>query len=235
MRYLRPVFLLLALALVIAFWSVLPIAEWVETFRAWMVGLGYVGVLVFIVAYCIFAIILAPVVLLSITAGLAYGAWGFPLVLFSATLAATTAFIVGRYLGRERVSNWLARDPRLQSFNRAVSDGGWQVVGLLRLSPVVPFGIQNYFFAVTNIKLLPYVLATAIGMIPGIILYVYIGAIGQSIGQGSALQWTLLAVGLVSTVLVAWIVGRRAKRILLETQTHTADSAENETRELSSD
>ena len=226
MKYLRPILLLMLLVFIIAFWSVLPIAEWVEKFRAWMVGLGYFGVLVFILVYCALAIILAPVSLLSITAGLAYGAWGFPLVFISATLAATSAFLVGRYLGRERVSKWLAKDARLQSFNKAVSDGGWKVVGLLRLSPLIPFGIQNYFFAVTNIKFIPYVLATAIGMTPGIILYVYIGAVGQAIGQGGALQWTLLAVGLISTVLVAWIVGRRANRILLETQNSDPDTGE---------
>jgi len=228
MKYVRPILILMLLVIIIAFWSVLPIAEWVEKFRAWMVGLGYIGVLVFIVVYCVLAIILAPVSLLSITAGLAYGVWGFPLVLVSATFAATAAFLVGRYLGRERVSKWVAKDVRLQSFNSAVSEGGWRVVGLLRLSPLIPFGIQNYFFAVTNIKLLPYILATAIGMIPGIILYVYIGAVGQAIGQGGALQWTLLAVGLFSTVLVAWIVGRRANRILLETRNQNTGSVEGQ-------
>jgi len=224
MKYLRPVLIVMLLAFIILFWSILPIGMWVEQFRQWVVALGFLGVVFYVGLYSVFALILAPVSLLSLAAGLAYGAWGFPLVLFSATLAATLSFLVGRYLGWQRVSRWLEKDSRLNAFNAAVSEGGWRVVGLIRLSPLIPFGIQNYFFALTDIKLHAYVLASAVGMIPGTLLYVYIGAIGQSIGQGGVLQWALIIFGLLCTVFVAWFVARRANEILSSTHADSSTS-----------
>lgn len=179
-----------------------------------MLSLGLLGVIVFIVAYSVLSIILAPVALLSLSAGLAYGAWGFPLVLVSATLAATLAFLLGRYVMRERVLQWISRDTKLLSLNRAVTAEGWRIVGLLRLSPLVPFGMQNYLFSITEIKLVPYVIASAIGMIPGTALYVYLGALGQALGHASTVQWWFIGIGLVATGLVAWFVAKRARQVL---------------------
>jgi uncharacterized membrane protein YdjX (TVP38/TMEM64 family) len=127
-------------------WTWIPISEWIEHFRLWILDLGLLGVVVFIVAYSAFTVIMAPVSLLSLSAGLAFGVWGFPLVVVSATLAATLAFLFGRYALRDRVSRWINQDRKLLSLNKAVSAEGWRVVGLLRLSPLVPFGMQNYFF-----------------------------------------------------------------------------------------
>lgn len=207
--------LLVVLLLVIAWtWARIPLNEWIEHFRLWILDLGLLGVVVFIVAYSVFTVILAPVSLLSLSAGLAFGVWGFPLVIVSATLASTVAFLLGRYALRDRVLRWINRDRKLLSLNKAVSAEGWRVVGLLRLSPLVPFGMQNYLFSITEIKLVPYVVASTIGMMPGTALYVYIGALGQAIGRASAIQWLFIGVGLIATGFVAWFVAKRANEVL---------------------
>lgn len=216
------VLLILLFALIAWVWTRIPLNEWIEHFRLWILDLGLVGVLVFIVAYSAFTVILAPVSLLSLSAGLAFGVWGFPLVIVSATLAATLAFLLGRYALRDRVLQWINRDRKLLSLNKAVSAEGWRVVGLLRLSPLVPFGIQNYLFSITEIKLVPYIIATAIGMMPGTALYVYIGALGQAIGRASTIQWWFIGVGLIATGFVAWFVAKRANDVL------TADSLDDQ-------
>ena len=204
--------LLLALAAFV--WSQIPLNEWIAQFRLWILDLGLLGVVVFLIAYSVLTIMLAPVGLLSLSAGFAYGAWGFPLVVVSATLAATLAFLLGRYALRERVLQWIKHDKKLNSLSKAVSEEGWRVVGLLRLSPLVPFSMQNYLFSLTEIKVLPYTLATAIGIMPGTAMYVYIGSLGQAVGQASSLQWVFIAAGLIATALVAWFVAKRANQVL---------------------
>ena len=201
-----------ALVALTAAWFVLPVREWIEGFRGWIEALGAVGVAVFVALYTLVTLVLGPAWALTLVAGLAYGWWGIPLVLGSATLAACVAFLVGRHLARERVRKLVAGNDKLAALNRAVDQEGWKVVGLMRLSPVFPFGLQNYLFAVTGIGLAPYALATLVGIVPGTSLYVYIGSLGAAGGEGGgALRWVLLAVGLVATAAVVWLVTKRAK------------------------
>lgn len=206
--------IVLVLALVAWVWTRIPLNDWIAHFRLWILDMGLLGVVIYIVAYSAFTLIMAPVSLLSLAAGLAYGVWGFPLVLVSATLAATLAFLLGRYALRDRVLQWIKQDKKLLSLNKAVSAEGWRVVGLLRLSPLVPFGMQNYLFSITEIKLVPYIVASAIGMMPGTALYVYIGALGQALGSASAIQWVFIGIGLIATGFVAWFVAKRANEVL---------------------
>lgn len=205
----------LLLLLLIAWWQ-LPVKEWIDQFREWIVDMGFTGVVIFIIFYVFITVVLGPASALTLTAGLAYGAWGFPLVILSATLAAAVAFLLGRYVARDRVTRFINRDPRLISLNKAISDEGWRVVGLMRLSPVIPYGLQNYMFSLTQIGFVPYVLATMVGIMPASALYVYIGSLGQAVGRFGGLQWMLLVAGLLATLLVAWFVGKRAKAALLE-------------------
>lgn len=200
--------------LLLLVWWQLPVKIWIDQFRAWILDLGVVGVVAFVLMYVLITVVLGPASALTLTAGLAYGAWGFPLVVLSATLAAAAAFLLGRYVARDRVTRWMNRDARLRSLNKAISDEGWRVVGLMRLSPLIPYGVQNYLFAVTQIGFVPFVLATIVGIMPATALYVYIGSLGQAVGRFSGLQGVLIIAGLVATLLVAWFVGKRAKAAL---------------------
>ena len=185
---------------VIGAWFLLPVKEWIEGLEQWITGLGVVGVVAFVIIYVVATCVLAPASALTLLAGLAYGAWGFPLVVGSATLGAGTAFLIGRYLAREKVQKQVENNRRFKAVNQAVSEEGWKIVGLLRLSPVFPFGLQNYFFSISNIGFWPYLLATFVGIMPGTALYVYLGSIGKAAGGGGGLaQWGLLGAGLVAT------------------------------------
>lgn len=204
-----------ALVTVTALWFLLPVKEWIGSFQGWIGDLGPIGVVIFTGLYVLVTVVLGPAWALTLVAGLAYGAWGFPLVVLSATLAACVAFLIGRHVGRDRVTKLVDDDNRLKALNKAVSDEGWKVVGLLRLSPVFPFGLQNYLFALTDIGFLPYALATLVGIMPGSALYVYIGTLGNADGGGGeAFRWVLLGAGLVATAAVVWLVTKRAKAAL---------------------
>lgn len=195
-------------------WTLVPITLWIEQLRFWILSLGSVGVVAFAASYVVITAMLGPALGLTLMAGLAYGFWGFPLVVVSATLAAAVAFLLGRYVAHERVNRWIENKPKLLALNRAVSDEGWRVVGLMRLSPIIPYGVQNYLFSVTHVGFVPFIVATLIGIMPGTALFVYIGSLGQAIGHASTLQWVLGLAGLAATAFVAWFVDKRATAAL---------------------
>lgn len=194
-------------------WAVLPMDMWMKQFNEWIKALGAVGYIAFFVIYVLATVALAPGAPLSIAGGLAFQWWGFPLVLGAAITGATLAFLSGRYLARSRVEKMAEDYPKFKAVDSAVAEEGWKIVMLVRLSPVVPFNLQNYFFGSTEVTFLQYVWATAVGIIPGTAVYVYLGAAGAS-GGGGALKWTLLGVGLIATVAVTWFVSKKANEKL---------------------
>jgi uncharacterized membrane protein YdjX (TVP38/TMEM64 family) len=211
---------LLVAALLVAVaigWFALPARQWVEAFDAWIGALGPWGVVLFMLVYVVAVVLLAPAEFLSIAAGFLFGAWGFPLVLVAATVGAALAFVVSRYAVRARLRRFLQDKPRYAAIDRAVAEEGWRIVALLRLNPLVPFNLQNYFFGATEVGFLPYVVATFFGIMPGAAFYVYLGTLGREAGSGGgAVRWMFLGAGLGLTALVLFLVIRRANARLAE-------------------
>jgi uncharacterized membrane protein YdjX (TVP38/TMEM64 family) len=197
-----------------------PVGHWIAQFQTWILALGLWGVAIFALLFIATTLVLAPDWPLSITAGFVYGFWALPIVLAAATTAATLSFLAARYLVRARVRAFLTGRPRLAAIDRAVAEEGWRIVALLRLSPVVPFNLQNYVFGATAVPLLQYVAATAIGIIPGSLLYIYLGVLGNAARHrsavGASLEWLLFGLGLLATLAAAIIVARKAKAKLDE-------------------
>jgi hypothetical protein len=101
--------------------------------------------------------------------------------------------------------------------DRAIAEGGWKVVALLRLSPAMPFSAGNYLFGLTAVSFWPYVLASWAAMLPGTFLYVYLGHAGRVAAAGTArspAEWALLGVGLLATIAVTVYVTRLARRAM---------------------
>jgi uncharacterized membrane protein YdjX (TVP38/TMEM64 family) len=122
------------------------------------------------------------------------------------------AFLAARYLARDNIRSFLSRRPKYRTLDKAVADDGWQVVVLMRLSPIVPFNLQNYALGVTAITFLQYLTATLIGIVPGIAIYVYFGIFGKGFGNGlSVFDWILLGIGVLATVALAILVARKTK------------------------
>ncbi len=135
----------------------------------------------------------------------------------SATLGATAAFLVGRYLARDAIARKIEKHEKFATIDRAVADEGWKIVLLTRLSPVFPFTLLNYAFGLTRVKLSHYVLASWLGMIPGTVMYVYLGSlvnVGAGHRQRTTGEWVLYGVGLLATVTVTVFVTRLAKKAL---------------------
>lgn len=192
--------------------------------REWLAQLGPWAPVMFVLLYVTATVLLVPGSALTLAAGVLFGVVrGTLLVSLAATLGATAAFLVGRHLARNRVEQRLKRFPQFDSVQTAVAREGWKVVLLTRLSPVFPFTLLNYAFGLTRVSLRDYVLASWLGMLPGTVLYVYLGSLSgvvvEAAGNGrhrSPLEWTLLAVGLLATVAATVFVTRLARRALKE-------------------
>jgi uncharacterized membrane protein YdjX (TVP38/TMEM64 family) len=149
---------------------------------------------------------------LPIAAGYVYGFWAFPVTYTSIAFASVLAFLAARYLLRDKIQSLLNRRPKYRKLDRAVADDGWQVVVLMRLSPIVPFNLQNYALGVTAIPFLQYLTATLIGIAPGIAIYVYFGIFGKGLGNGpSVFDWMLFGLGVLATIALAILVIRKTK------------------------
>lgn len=204
---------LLAVAIAVG-WSLLPVGEWLQGLRGWIASLGVAGVLIFAVIYIVGAVVLAPEVLLTIFGGFVYGLWALPIVLVAATIGASLAFLIARHVARDTVRRLLARRRDLAAIDNAIAVEGWKIVGLLRLSPLIPFNLQNYLFGVTAISFRQFAAATFFGILPGTALYVYLGALGHRAENADLEKWGFFVFGLAATIVVAVLVGRKARRIL---------------------
>ncbi len=189
--------------------------ERIQDFGPW-------GAVLFALLYTLAAVLLLPGVILTLGAGAVFGLIkGFLLVSCSATLAATAAFFVGRYLARGWVAKQIEAYPRFRVIDEAVASEGWKIVGLTRLSPAFPFNLLNYAFGVTRVSPREYILASWIGMMPGTLMYVYIGSLAGDLATLGAAQqarspaeWALSVVGLIATVAVTVYVTRLARTAL---------------------
>jgi len=186
---------------------------------AGLAGLGAWGPVLFVVAYVIATVLFVPGSALTLGAGALFGVGlGSALVSVGATLGATAAFLVGRYFARDWVARKIEGNRTFSAIDRAVATGGWRIVGLTRLSPAFPFTLLNYAFGLTRVSLRDYVLASWIGMMPGTVMYVYIGSLARAVGerQRTSAEWALYGVGLVATIGVTVYVTRLARRALRE-------------------
>ena len=193
------VFILVAMVVAI----VVPVPS-ADQIRAAADSAGTAGGVAFILGYAALTLTPLPKNVLGMAAGLTWGfVGGSLLVYFGALLGATLAFMIGRSLGRDAVERFTgARVARVDELLRR--HGLATVIGA-RLIPVLPFTAINYTAGLTAVRRGDYALGTALGIIPGTLAYVALGAVGMELG------WPFwIAVGVLGglTVLGLFLVGR---------------------------
>jgi uncharacterized membrane protein YdjX (TVP38/TMEM64 family) len=223
--------LIALIAIVIALFlgmKFLPIREWLRNFNEWVSQMGVAGIFIFIGVYALATVLLAPGSVLTIGAGFVFGLWkGFLAVSAGSTLGAALAFLIARFIARDKVEAIARRNEKFCKIDNAIGKQGAKLIFLLRLSPVIPFNLSNYFYGLTGVKFWPYVFVSWSGMIPGTFLYVYIGtasklAVSAAAG-GEAVKhgwqyWTLISFGLAATVVVTIWVTKIARDALRRTE-----------------
>jgi len=207
----------------------LPVQSWLSDLEIWINGMGVWGPIVFAGIYLIAVIVLLPGSPFTIAAGAIFGPlWGTIAASVGSVTGAACAFLIARYAARQRVAKMVQQYKHTRAIDQAISDGGWKVVAMLRLSPAVPFNLQNYFYGLTAIRFWPCVLTSWIAMLPGTFFYVYIGYLareGVAAAAGGAesatmtqiiLKWSLRIAALLATVGVVVYVTKLARKAMHE-------------------
>lgn len=198
----RAVALGLFVAVAVAVGVLVPLPS-VDEIREAVAELGAWGGFALALAYALVTLTPAPKNVFSIAAGLAFGFWTALLwVYLGALLGAAVAFALGRALGRDAVERFTgARVARLDDL---LARRGLLAVLGARLVPVVPFTVINYTAGLTAVRRRDYALGTALGIIPGTVAYVALGAFGLELGWPVWAALGVLGALTLAGAVVAW-------------------------------
>jgi uncharacterized membrane protein YdjX (TVP38/TMEM64 family) len=216
--------LLLLMLLILGMLAVqfLPFREWAARCLDWASGTGTAGLAGFALIYMMGAILFLPGFILTLGAGAVFGLVRGTLAVWGgATLGAAASFLIARYFARKKVALWLQDRRDLSSLDAALGRHGARLVFLARLSPLLPYNLLNYFFGLTRVGFWSYLLASWAGMLPGIVLYVYLGFAGRAIvgraaGPGVGNLWDVMfwSMALIATSILALMLARITREAL---------------------
>jgi uncharacterized membrane protein YdjX (TVP38/TMEM64 family) len=198
------------LAAVVIAIRTLPVAQWLESFKAWVVGAGAIGYVLYVLVYIVCCVLLVPALALTLGAGAIFGfAIGSIIVIIGATLGATLAFLLARTVLRHRVERMTANNAKFRALDRAITREGTKIMWLVRLSGFPPFTWVNYAFGLTGIRLGPFLLTTFFGIIPGTLAFTWAGAAGAAALTGTGNR-ILLIITAGGAILVSLFIARIA-------------------------
>jgi uncharacterized membrane protein YdjX (TVP38/TMEM64 family) len=220
---------LLVLAGIVAFavlLRTLPVTEWLEQLARLNEQYPVAVPAAYVAAVTVATVVLFPGWISMMLGGLLFGLLpGVPFALFGITAGAFGAFLAGRMLGRSWVEKRMGDSLKLQALDEAVNAQSFYIVFLTRFAIVLPFNVLNYAFGLTRVTPATYVAATALGMLPAVLLYVYLGTLADDFGAilagdvrpAGGAYW-IAAVAIIAIAAVIWIVQRAARRALRQQQ-----------------
>jgi uncharacterized membrane protein YdjX (TVP38/TMEM64 family) len=232
------IIIILAVIAIVVILFTLPIKDYMQQGLEWTESLGVWGPVFVALFYIVACILFLPGSIITLGAGALFGlVTGLITVSIGSVLGASAAFLVGRTLARKSIESKVSGNARFSAIDEAVGKQGFKIVFLTRLSPIFPFNLLNYAFGLTKVGFWQYLFASWIGMLPGTIMYVYLGSAAGSLANAAAGnvekttgQQVLFWVGLAATVVVATYVTKVARKALAEaTEESKKNSAGNDT------
>ena len=227
----KPVLAAAALIFLALAFYLFPFREIFREVEVMIASLGPAGPFFAAFAYMIATVLLVPGSALTLAAAALFGfKTAFLVVFVGANLGSLCAFLMARTFLREKIVRWAARKPQFRSIDQAIGRRAFAAVLLARLSPALPFNALNYFLGITSVGTRAYAVATLIGILPGMIVYVYLGAaatetLAQGLsGSGNPYQQLLTYAGLLATVMLVVMITRRARKELAQIQGQNGDS-----------
>lgn len=197
----------------------LPVKTWIESYRAFILDSGWTGRILYVLGYALFALLLFPCTAMTFLAASSFGlVEGFLLAIAGSNLGALGAFGLARGAMRGRVEAWALAHPRFSRVNEAVSQRGFFVVLLLRMTPFVPYTLLNYYLGLTRISMLYYAAGTLLGMLPVTFAVSYLASLSVELaaGEQDRVKLGIYAAGFVATLAVTILITRQARRALRE-------------------
>ena len=191
-----------------------------EVVRQW----GAMSIIIYPLLVMVATVLFLPGGILSLGGGFFFGLWwGTVLVLAGNLLGAAVAFFVGNKLGRKFVRRRILRDPRWAALDGAIAKHGSRIIFYSQLNPLFPTSLFNYLYGITKVRFGECMKWVALGRLPGIFLYCYLGTLGQlgiRILRGESepgpAEYALWGGGLLLTVGVAALLGHTATKVIEE-------------------
>lgn len=201
---------------------ILPVGDWAVSLADWARAHSVAGPLVYLLFVAVATVLFLPGSVAMMIGGFVFGlGGGFLLAAIAIPLGAQCAFLFARWVARDWIERKVADNQRLQLIEAALQDSPILIIVLTRLSLIIPFNLLNYSYGATAVKSTTHLFATAIGMLPAVALYTYLGTLAGDVSQiiaGDAappeLGYWLLAAGLLAIGVLSWVVHRIASRIL---------------------
>ena len=201
-------------AIVLIIFKFTPVTSWLmpENLQALKEEAGVFAPLAFILFYWVGTILCVPGVILTLSAGALFGPFlGAVWTVIGATLGATSAFLIARFIAGDWVRAQFEKGDRLGQLIQGIEQDSFWFALSIRLVPIFPFVAVNYLLGLTAINLLRYVLATAVGIVPGTFAYAWLGRSGLEAAKGGP-PWQLVgALALLALVSTLPIVLKRLK------------------------
>jgi len=205
----------------------LPVKDYLYSFLEWVRELGPWGPALVVGAYILACVLLVPGSLITLGIGFIFGVVeGTIIVSAGSTLGASAAFLLGRTLARAWIQSKVESSPKFRTLDDAVKQQGFKIVLLTRLSPVLPFNLLNYAYGLTKISFRDYLLASWIGMLPGTVMYVYLGSTLKDLAdlasgnvEGGLATKVFFWIGLVATIAVTVFITWLARNALRKATT----------------
>lgn len=207
-----------------------------QAFLKWVEENPIAGIFSFIGVYVVATVLFIPGSLLTLGSGFVFAnVFGLGLglvfstisVFVGASLGATAAFLLGRYLFQESIQDLAKRFQVFQAVDSALESQGLKIMILLRLSPIIPFNAINYILGVTSVSLRAYMLA-CFAMLPGTILYTFLGSSAGSIVESASsgggniiLTITIIVLGIifgVSSIVATTYYAKKELNKIIEAQ-----------------
>lgn len=212
--WLKPALLVALLAGILVVARLLGLGARLGELRAWILGLGPLGAVVFVLIYGVATTVALPASVLTVAAGAMFGSVrGVALVSVGSTLGAAGAFALARWLARDAVSRWLADSAKFRQLDTLTRRHGAILVAITRLVPIFPFNLLNYGFGLTRVPFWTYLFWSWLCMLPGTVLYVVgADAITRGLAEGRV-PWALVATLAVALGILSLLV-RHARRLL---------------------
>ncbi|PCI25146.1 hypothetical protein COB57_02940 [Candidatus Peregrinibacteria bacterium] len=147
----------------------------VESLQGYFSNLGAYGAIAYIIAYAIRPIVFFPTSIMTPLSVVLFGPYlGWIFTYIGETFSASVAFFLARFFGRTLVKN--NENSFLKKYDHKLTNNGFQTVLFLRFVPLFPFDFVNYTCGLSGIRYKDYLIATLLGVIPGLTAYIFLGS-----------------------------------------------------------
>jgi uncharacterized membrane protein YdjX (TVP38/TMEM64 family) len=200
----------------------LPLSQWVTNLVHWGQHHPVAGPIAYVMFVIVATVLFLPGSIAMMIGGFLFGfVPGLVLSALAVPCGAQSAFEIGRWVARPWVQDKLANNQRMHAIEAALAEQAFVIVVLTRLSLIIPFNLLNYAYGASSVRSATHLVATAVGMLPAVGLYVYLGTVARDLGQilsgqvaPTAAGYWIVSAGVATIAAAAWLIHRAATRAL---------------------